>query len=86
MAHFYGITKGSRGEASRLGSKVSGLEVQAASWSGKVVVSLWCRYDGVDMATVSLAPHHGNGTSRTLYDGPVSGCQETRSCLLTLLP
>jgi hypothetical protein len=73
VAHFRGIIRGQRGEASRLGSKASGLDVQAASWQGKVTVHLWEK-NGVDMALVELDQHHGKGTTRTLYNGPVSGC------------
>lgn len=72
MAHFRGIIQGNRGPASRLGSKSSGLRVEAASWDGKVVVELR-EVNGVDYAWVSLRPHHGSGTTLVLYDGPVSG-------------
>ena len=72
MAHFRGTTSGGRGEASRLGTKASGIRVEAQSWAGKVVVTLEER-DGVDFARVTLEPHHGAGTFRALYDGPVSG-------------
>jgi hypothetical protein len=70
MAHFYGTIKGQRGEASRLGSKSSGLEVSACSWQGAVAVRLYAE-DGVDMAEVSLAKHQGAGIDRVLYRGPV---------------
>jgi hypothetical protein len=72
MAHFYGTIQGNRGEASRLGSKDSGLDVTAASWQGAVSVQLYER-DGVDYARVTLQPWHGSGTRKDLYDGPVSG-------------
>jgi hypothetical protein len=72
MAHFYGELKGSRGEATRLGTKSSGLRTLAASWEGAVSVRLYEKF-GVDWAVVSLTMHHGAGTRRTLYDGPVSG-------------
>lgn len=74
MAHFRGTIKGQRGEASRLGSKKSGLTVEAASWQGKVVVRLCAdEHGGPDEAVVSLEPHHGQGTSKELYRGPVGG-------------
>ncbi len=74
MAHFYGTLSGSRGQASRLGSKASGLNVVAASWQGAVDVRLWHdEATGTDMCEVSLATHHGAGTQRLLYSGPVSG-------------
>jgi hypothetical protein len=72
MAHFYGTIAGQRGEASRLGSKTSGLETVAASWEGAVSVRLYEK-DGRDYCSVSLIPWHGNGTSKILYTGPVSG-------------
>ena len=72
MARFYGSLCGSRGEASRLGTKSSGLRTVAASWNGAVEVQLYER-DGVDYARVALMPWHGHGAQRELYDGPVSG-------------
>ena len=74
MAHFLAAIQGHRGEASRLGTKKSGLDATAASWQGSVSVRLW--HDaktGRDMARVSLEPWHGSGVSRGLYCGPVSG-------------
>lgn len=74
MAHFYGKLQGQRGLATRLGGKLSGLETIAASWQGAIKVSLW--YDDkkqVDMATVSMIPWNGQGTSKIIYQGPVSG-------------
>jgi hypothetical protein len=76
VAQFRGTLRGQRGEASRLGSKVSGLEANVASWQGAVRVSLWTRDDGVDMARVELG-QHSNGAGlfppQVLYDGPISG-------------
>lgn len=74
MAHFRGYIQGMRGSASRLGSKGSGLTVNAASWEGAVHVNLWHdEEDDVDMASVKLDEHHGRGESRILYHGPVGG-------------
>jgi hypothetical protein len=72
MAHFYGTLQGARGQASRLGTRNSGLRVEACSWQGKVVVTMRSR-DGVDYAEVSLQRHQGHGTSLVVYDGPVAG-------------
>lgn len=42
MSHFYGTVRGqSSGEATRRGSKNSGLRVAAASWQGAVYVYLF---------------------------------------------
>lgn len=74
MAHFYGVIRGQRGEASRLGSVKSGLVVTAASWQGAVRVTL--EYDeatGADIARVELIPWRGAGVAvpLSLYDGPI---------------
>lgn len=73
MAHFMGIVRGrARSLASRLGSKDSGITVEAGSWEGGVRVHLY-QHDGADYAIVSLIQWHGAGANRILYDGPVSG-------------
>jgi hypothetical protein len=74
MSHCYGVLNGSRGEATRCGTKSSGMTATAASWQGAVSVSLYER-DGIDYARVSLTPWQGAGTDRVLYDGPVSGAK-----------
>lgn len=77
MAQFRGILDGNRGEASRLGTKQSGLRVEAQSWQGKAVVQLYHDAEsGKDMVRVTLAQHQ-NGAGPyppiLLYDGPISG-------------
>ena len=72
MSHYYGTLEGSRGKATRCGTKGSGLTTHAASWSGAVRVDLWHDADtGRDMASVSLVPWRGSGIRRELYAGPV---------------
>ena len=74
MAHFWSRIRGARGEASRCGTRDSGMESVVASWEGAVSVTLW--HDaarGHDYAVVKLIPWHGKGVERVLYDGPVSG-------------
>lgn len=74
MAHFRSTIKGHRGEASRLGTKTSGMDATVASWQGAVSVRLWHDEEtGQDMAEVALATHHGAGVNRVLYRGPVCG-------------
>jgi hypothetical protein len=72
MAQFRGSIQGQRGEASRLGSKGSGLQVEAASWQGAVNVEMW--YDerqDRDMFRVEQTPHHGRGINQHLLQGVV---------------
>lgn len=76
MAHFYATIQGSKGEASRMGGKESGIKSATASYQGCVRVSL--SYDektGKDIANVTLDYWNGAGTSRTLYFGPVDGSE-----------
>ena len=73
MSHFYGIVQGNRGEATRCGSKDSGVTTHAASWNGAVRVDVFVDQDtGQDVARVALVPWQGRGVSRVLYEGPVS--------------
>jgi len=74
MSHFYATIQGSRGMATRQGSKKSGMTSYTASWQGCVRVRLW-EADGVDMADVSLETWHGRGAypDIVLYHGPVGG-------------
>ena len=77
MSHFYGTVQGNRGEATRGGSKNSGLITHTASWSGSVVSNAFEHKDkdGVkeDWVEVSLSPWRGNGNRVLLYRGPISG-------------
>lgn len=72
MAHFYGMTQGFRGAASRLGGKESGLTTTAASWSGAIRVEL--RHDaatGKDKFVVTQTPWHGCGVSEIIASGTI---------------
>lgn len=73
MSHFYGTLQGHRGEATRCGSKDSGIQVTAASWEGAACVRVFVGPDGRDWCEVGLRPWQGRGVSRTLYRGPVDG-------------
>ena len=68
MSHFYGTVQGNRGEASRGGSKASGMETYCASWSGAVRCYAYEK-DGVDMVRVERTTWHGVGNYKVLYDG-----------------
>lgn len=77
MSHFYGTLQGNRGEATRCGSKDSGIETYTASWKGAVNVRAW--HDetaGIDMVSVSLVPWHGRGINHELYCGPIGGSEK----------
>ncbi len=62
MAHYLGEVSGSRGSATRLGTKNSGMVTKAMSWSGMVRVDVV--HDdatGEDRFTVEQRQHPGNG-------------------------
>ncbi len=72
MAHFLGEVSGTRGKASRLGTKSSGLETVAASWDGAITVEL--NHDattGKDRFTVRQKKWHGHGVSETIAEGVI---------------
>lgn len=74
MSHFYGTLQGSRGRATRCGTKNSELETTAASWEGCVKVRLYHDPEtDTDMAEVWLDRWHGSGTREELWSGPVKG-------------
>lgn len=66
MAHFRAVIQGSRGEASRLGHKSTGLSVKAQTWGWDLSVFVAHRDgDGHDVAHVELR-HHSTGERRPL--------------------
>ncbi len=65
MAHFYGTVKGSRGEASRLGGKESGMRVTCAGWNAGIT-SRACYHEGKDRDLFSADFDGGSGGR----DGP----------------
>ena len=75
MAHFRGYVEGGRGEASRLGTKSSGITVVAQSWEGQIRVTLH-EQDGEDWATVTVGPNPGmygdTLPKRMLAHGPIA--------------
>lgn len=72
MAYFYGMLQGNRGEATRVGTKTSGVTTYTASWEGAVRSRAYIK-DGKDYVTVELVPWRGAGSHRILYEGPISG-------------
>lgn len=41
MSHFYGKLKGNRGEATRCGTKDSGMVTDTAGWGGSILTRVW---------------------------------------------
>jgi len=78
MAHFRGVVRGSRGEASRLGSR--SLKTVAQAWGGEVQVTMWQETlgdtpgDYVRISVCANSATYGDNVApeRTLYYGPLS--------------
>lgn len=71
MAQFYGTVEGKAGQASRLGSKASGMESRTMSYAGQVIVEMTHR-NGIDWCRVMGADHGQSTGTNVLYDGPAS--------------
>ena len=69
MSHFYGTLQGSRGEATRCGTKSSGIVTYAASWQGAIRVCVTQDKFGHDVFTVEMMPWKGAGDYRMIAHG-----------------
>lgn len=69
MAHFYGTLKGARGEATRCGTRNSGITAVAASWKGAIQVSVTQDADGNDCFVVSQMRWKGEGIDKVIATG-----------------
>tara|TARA_R100000093_G_scaffold68129_1_gene39640 strand:- start:394 stop:630 length:237 start_codon:yes stop_codon:yes gene_type:complete len=70
MSHFYGCAQGSRGQATRGGTKTSGYHTIAASWDGAIEVKL--SYDpktDKNIYIVYQSKWHGKGVEREIARG-----------------
>ena len=72
MSHFYSVIQGNRGQATRCGTKDSGVTATAASWTGAIRTDLWYSpEDDVNRYTVVMIPWHGVGCTRGMATGTV---------------
>lgn len=71
MSHFYGTLQGTRGEATRCGTKNSGIRTIAASWKGAIAVYVYQDEQGRDCFKVEQRPWHGSGVSREIANGVI---------------
>ena len=71
MSRFYGSVQGSRGEATRLGGKESGLITKAAGWGGCIEVWVYyCKTHEADMFEVRLKQWGSSrGEPRVIAEG-----------------
>lgn len=72
MSHFYGTLQGSRGEATRCGTKRSGVTTYAAGWGGAIRVYVYHDEDtGEDRFTVHQVSWRGNGYEEEIASGVI---------------
>lgn len=86
MSHFYGTLQGNRGEASRCGSKNSGITTHAAGWQGAIRVSVW-HEGGEDHYSVSLVSWGcASGRSRHIATGVLDVTQDITTLQYLIKP
>lgn len=71
MAHFYGKVRGSKGEATRCGTRNSGMKTYCAAWGGAIRCRAYVNEEGIDCVTVVKTFWRGRGEAKLLYDGPI---------------
>jgi len=54
MSYFYGYLRGTRGQATRCGSKKSGIEAHIRSWNNDVIARLFQGKDGKDFLILEI--------------------------------
>lgn len=77
MAQFRAVIQGSRGQASRLGTKRSNMYVTVQSWAGQINIVMWHKEaHNEDYVRITLTPHaqaHDGDACVCLYEGPCDG-------------
>lgn len=68
MSHFYATIKGNRGEASRCGSKGSGISGHIRGWHIGGQVNCWIGPDGEDRVSITLT-QGSNGCGDLIHLG-----------------
>lgn len=68
MGHFMGTVKGSRGEASRLGTAKSGLTTTCNGWGLGATVRMW-QQNGEDVVSVEIDEGSGYNAGRSVCIG-----------------
>lgn len=85
MAHFYGRIQGSRGEATRMGTKNSGIHGTVETWSYIITSDLWHDSEGQDRVEVRLTGKYGERVG-TLFSGKLEDLAELLRTGVTLKP
>jgi len=77
MSHFYGTMQGNRGEVTRCGTKRSGMETIAASWSGAIRTYLFWD-EGIQRSCYEVweVTWHGVGINRLIERGTINDYPE----------
>lgn len=71
MSAFYGTLQGSRGQATRCGTRGSGIKASAQSWQGSIIVYLDGDPDAPDVE-IRIATGSASGGGFPLWSGPLS--------------
>lgn len=72
MSHFYGIIEGqAKTQATRTGSKFSGLETHCASQQGAIRCVAYIDENEIDCVLIEKTTWQGKGKYKLLYEGPI---------------
>lgn len=70
MAHFYASIQGQRGEATKLGSKSSGIQGHIRGWNIGARIQCFVNSKGEDMVQVWITPgSNGAGREHMIFSG-----------------
>ena len=79
MSHFYGTLNGSHGQATRQGTKESGLKTVAASWNGCITTYLYIDLQGRDCFVIEQDTWQGVGVQEVIAHGHIGHKKEDES-------
>jgi hypothetical protein len=68
VAHFRAVIQGNRGEASRLGTKRSGVYARLQTWGHDLILSMRHRENGDDWVSIEIVRHDGAGFAEEVLD------------------
>lgn len=70
MAIFYGTIRGNRGQATKVGSKSSGVTASVQSYEGSIITEIYYK-DDIKYCTIGTNKNSSNHYNTVLYDGPL---------------
>ena len=77
MSHYYGTLQGNRGEATRQGTKKSGIATNTACWTGTIQTRLWYDDDtDTDHVMIEVRGWPYGEYAGTIYNGTIQDLRQ----------